>query len=418
MADETEHSNHHPLFHRTYVFEKQGASAAQDSTTSISIKPVTTFSMFKTFYRVPFLVYRDDPYWVAPFWREVNDFFRTENPFWSHADCVLYIAVKNDEFVGRIAAIIDHSFCEATKTQTGYFGFFECIEDLEVASALWRAAESWLRLNGMTSMRGPIDGRVDIGCGFLATGFQHRPCLLSSYSPPYYVSFAERYGMIKVRDFFDYYVDLTRSIPDQLKQRADDCAASGVKIRRFRRLRTGTELRWWVPLFLETFSDHWGFVPVSPEEVTTRFGVKQLRWTVDPRLFLIAEVEGEPVAYLWATPDYNQLFQSMDGRLGPVQYLQVLIGMRRITTGKLHFIGIKNACRHRHVASYLNYAALMEMQRRGYQGAEVGMIDEMNPHAHQTIAITGATRYKTHRVFEKSLQPSEASTSSETVRRP
>jgi ribosomal protein S18 acetylase RimI-like enzyme len=142
----------------------------------------------------------------------------------------------------------------------------------------------------------------------------------------------------------------------------------------------------------------------------TRFGVKQLRWIVDPRLFVVAEVEGEPVAYLWATPDFNQVFQSLKGHLGPLQYLQVLFMMHRITIGKLHFIGIKKECRHRHVASYLNYEVLVEMQNRGYKGVEVGWIDEMNMHAHQTIALTGATLYKKHRVFEKPLEPKTLST--------
>ena len=414
MADDSGRSHHTPI--QRNVFDAQDSTAIRDSMTGVSLEPVTTVALLRTFYRVPFRVYRDNPYWVAPFWQELNTFFHTRNPFWSHAECILYIAKKNQEVVGRIAAIIDHSFQETVGRKIGYFGFFECIDDFDVASALWRTAEAWLGSKGMTSMRGPIDGRVDVGCGFLASGFQHRASLLSSYSLPYYVSFALRYGMAKVRDFYDYYIDLTRPIPDQLKQRADDCAALGVSIRPFRRLRTGAELKWWVPVFLETFSDHWGFVPVSHEEVMTRFGVKQLRWTVDSRLFLIAEFEGEPVAYLWATPDYNQLFQALNGRLGPVQYLQVLVGLRRITSGKLHFIGIKKTCRHRHVASYLNYAALVEMQRRGYQSAEIGMIDEMNLHAHQTVAITGATRFRTHRVFEKPLQPFDVSTPSEIVR--
>ena len=418
MVNTTEKPGQLATIHHTYIFESPGKKAIRVATENVSIEPVTTSDGFRTFYHVPFLIYKDDPLWVAPFWQELKAFFKTSNPFWSHAECVLYVARKNNDVVGRVAAIIDHAYCKTVGKEIGYFGFFECVDDVETASALWRAAEDWLCSKGMTLMRGPIDGRVDIGCGFLYSGFQLRPSLLSSYSQQYYISHAERFGMTKARDFFDYSIDLTKPIPNLLKEKAEQCASSGVTIRPFRRLRSNAELTWWIPLFLETFSDHWGYVPVSHEEVMTRFGVKQLRWIVDQRLFLVAESEGAPIAYLWATPDYNQLFQALNGRLGPLQYLWVFSRLRRISTGKLHFIGIKKECRHRYVASYLNYQALVEMQRRGYQGAEVGMIDEMNTHAQQTIAITGATLYKKHRVFEKPLQPSEVSTLPTNVRCP
>jgi ribosomal protein S18 acetylase RimI-like enzyme len=156
---------------------------------------------------------------------------------------------------------------------------------------------------------------------------------------------------------------------------------------------------------LETFSEHWGFVPVSSEEVKTRFGVKHLRWFVDPELFLIAEWNGAPVAYLWATPEYNQVFQKMQGRLGPIELLRFLLAQRTINAGKLHFIGIKKEARHHHIGSLLNYEVLVEMKNRGYTSAEVGWFDEQNVIAHATIAITGATVYKKHRVFEKDLIP-------------
>jgi ribosomal protein S18 acetylase RimI-like enzyme len=209
--------------------------------------------------------------------------------------------------------------------------------------------------------------------------------------------------MTKVRDLLTFTIDLTKPLPETLVAKAQQCYAAGVHIRPFNRLRTGKELRWWVDLFLETFQDHWGFVPVNAQEVRGRFGVKQLRWIVDSRLFLVAETQSTPIAYLWATPEYNQLFRQMKGRLGIRQLLMVLWKQRSISSGKLHFIGIKKEFRDKNIASYLNHAALMEMQRRGYRSAEVGWIDEENTAARTTIAITGASVTKVHRVFEKTL---------------
>jgi len=392
-----------PEQHETYIFESNSTPIRKFSN-EIHVQPVQSFKNFKLFYNVPFQVYRNNPLWVSPFWYEMKTFFKKKNPFWSHADGCLFVVQKNNAVVGRIAAIIDDAYCKVVGENIGYFSFFECVEDYDCAEALLLTAQELLAGRGMRVMRGPIDGRIDVGCGFLYTGFNVRSSLLSTYSPAYYVSYAEKFGFKKSRDFISYYVDLTKPIPKKLEEKAQQSTASGIQVRPFHRLRTRKELTWWVDLFLETFSEHWGFVPVTTEEVKTRFGIKQLRWFVDSRLFLVAEYKGEPIAYLWSTPDYNQVFQSMNGRLGPYQLLHFFISKRKIDTGKLHFIGIKKEFRNRSIASLLNYYALKEMKDRGFVGAEIGVIDENNANAHTTIAITGATVYKTHRVFEKDLR--------------
>lgn len=386
----------------TYVFETN-YNQIKRFPDDIQIVPVKNFKEFTLFYEVPFLVYRDNPFWVPPFWYEMKNFFKKKNPFWSHATCQLFIAKKNNKVIGRIAAIIDSKYCETFGEKIGYYGFFECIQDFDCANALLQTAQEWLLSKKMEVMRGPIDGRVDVGCGFLYNGHNSRPCVLSTYSPLYYVTYVERFGMKKISDQLFYYIDLTKPIPKKLEEKARQCVLNGIKVRPFNRLRTQKELKWWIKLFLETFSDHWGYVPVSENEVKTRFGVKQLRWFVDPRLFLVAEINGSPIAYIWSTPDYNQIFQKMNGRLGPFQILRFLWKKRKINVGKLHLIGIKKEFRNLNIGSLLNYKILIEMKNRGYIGAEVGWFDEKNVVAHTTIAITGATVYKAHRVFEKNL---------------
>ena len=404
--------NHIPLFQyhknviknidrKKYVFSHEQSKTIKYYN-DFKINIVSNERDLNIFYRFPWNIYRNDKYWVPPIWIEIKDFFSMKNPFWTHADARLFMAYKNHKVVGRIAAIVDNKFCETVGKKIGYFGFFECIQDFKCAEALLQSAQDWLISQKMTVMRGPIDGRIDVGCGFLYNGFDSLPSLLSSYSPKYYISFAEKFNMKKTRDQLVYYIDLTKPIPNNLKEKAQRCASSGIKIRKFNRLRTDHELKWWIDLFMQTFADHWGYVPVSVEEIRSRFGVRQLRWLVDPRLFLIAEYNGLPIAYLWSTPDYNQIFQKMNGRLGLYQLFQFLYLKNHINKGKLHFIGINKDFRHKNVGSYLNYEILVEMKKRGYIGAET-VIDEGNAVAHKTIDITGAKPYKKYRVFEKDL---------------
>jgi hypothetical protein len=388
-----------------YIFEINNKER-KNLSNNITIETINNFKDLKNFYNLPYQLYKDDSFWIPRFWKDYKAFFKKNNPFWTHAECRVFIVRKNNVIVGRTAAIIDYKYCETVGKKIGFFGFFECVNDFKCAEALLQYAQNWLILKGMKVMRGPIDGRVDIGCGFLQTGFNSPPSLLSSYNPSYYILFAEKFGMKKARDQLLYYIDLKKPIPKKLKDKAQQCVESGIKVRRFNRLRTKKELKWWVDLFLQTFSEHWGYVPVSPVEVKTRFGVKHLRWFVDTSLFLIAEYNGSPVAFIWSTPDYNQIFKKMNGKLGLYQLLQFILMKRQITMGKLPIIGIKKEFRNQNIGSYLNYLTLVEMKKRGYTGAEVGWIDEGNSSANSTIVITGAKLYKKFRVFDKNIHNS------------
>lgn len=397
-------TNRETGFNKTgkYIFNSVSPETIEISP-NIKISVVTTEIELKKFYRVSWIVYKDDEHWIAPFWTEIGNFFKIKNPFWTHAETRLYIAYKDDIAIGRVAAFIDQKFCETAKEKVGFFGFFECINDFKVASALFDASKKWLISKGMSIMRGPINGRIDVGCGFLYKGFDSTPYILASYSPNYYIDFVKDYGMKKSRDLLVYYMDLNNPIPKYLKDAAEQCEAIGVKIRGFNRLHAGKEIKWWVKLMKDTFSAHWGFIPASNEEVKTRFGVKQARWFVDSGLFLVAEIDNEPIAFKWTTPDYNQVFKNFNGKLGIIEGLKFFLNKSKINRGRLNFVGIRKEHRGKGIGSCMNYYTMLEMKRRGYRGAECGWIDEKNIASLRTIEKTGAKYYKRYRVYEKNI---------------
>ena len=364
----------------------------------ITIKNVCNLEDFKEFYNIPWLVYKNDDAWVPPLWEELKSFFKKKNPFWSHADGQLFIAYRDGKALGRIAAIIDYLFVEKENKKIGYFGFFESINDYEIASALFDSAKKWLINKQMQKMRGPIDGRVDVRCGFLLNGFGEQPYIFASYNPEFYLDFVKKYGMEKCRDQFVYYLDLSNPIPDYLKVAADKVKKMGIKIRGFNRFMANSEIDWWVPMMMKVFSFHWGYVDVSEEEVKNRFGINQMSWIADPGLFLVAEdPDGKPIAFKWTTPDYNQVVKKLNGKLGILGYFKFLYYMRRIDRGRLNFVGIKKEWQGKGIGSAMNYHTLFEMKRRGYSGAECGWIDEKNVASQRTIEKTGAKFEKRYR---------------------
>jgi hypothetical protein len=310
----------------------------------------------------------------------------------------------NNQPVGRIAGIIDDFFIKQSKKRTGFFGFYESINDEEVAHLLLSMVESWLISKNCTHMIGPIDGRVDNGAGFMLDSFRSQPTIFDSYSPSYYLNFARKYGMKKHRDLLTFSFDLTVPLSDELKTSAlKSKQENHIHLRRFNRWKSQSELRWWVPFFLDSFSAHWGYIPVDNKEVKQRYGLRNIRWICDSDLFIIAENSNGPIGFLWGTPDYNQIFKKIDGTMDIISTIRNIRYIKRINYGKLNVIGINKEYQNRDLALLLNYEMLKRMQQRGYKGADIGWIDEHNSKALKVMEKMGAIHNKTFRVYEKEI---------------
>jgi hypothetical protein len=384
-----------------YIFQSNQLDEKQISS-NIKISAVTNFNDFKEFYKVPWLIYKNNEFWIPPFWSEIKKFFRFDNFFWKHAESKLFILQKNSDFIGRIAAIIDRNFVSSNQ-KIGFFGFFECINDFSIASELFQVVQEWLSSRGMTHMYGPINARVDMGSGFLLKEFNSTPYLFDHYSPGYYTDFAKDYGMKKHRDLISYQIDLKKEIPKSVHKTAQYCESNGIKIRPFNRFQFKKDMILWTDILINEFSNHWGYTNVPLEEIQTRFGINMLRWIVDPPLFLIAEKDNESIGFRWSLPDYNQIFKDLNGKLGIVGGLKVLSRKHRINRGRFIIMGIKKKYRNMGIGTYMNYHTLIEMKRRGYISAEYGWIDEDNIASLKAAEKIGGKIYKRYRVYEKKV---------------
>ena len=286
----------------------------------------------------------------------------------------------------------------------GAFGFFECINDKGVSISLLESVENWLKKYNVKQMIGPIDGRVDIGCGLLYKGFSMPPIFPDKYSLNYYIDLLEDFGMKKSRDFFNYYIDLKKPIPKKLETLAKNCRDNnGINIRYFNRKRANKEIEWWSNFMIKTFTDHWGYVPVKTEEIKERYGIKNIRWFVDNKLFLIAENNGVPIGFSWTFPDYNQVFKNMNGKFNFFKYLKFYYDARLINQANMNIIGIEKKFQNHNVASLLNFTTITELKRRGYVAAEIGVADEKNIASQKIIEKTGGKPHKTFRIYQKNI---------------
>lgn len=358
----------------------------------------------RDFVRFPWMIYQGDPYWVPPLLqRERRRLNPTVNPFYEHASIQPFLAFRNGKMVGRIAAIVDESYNGHHGETTGFFGFFECIDDLEVVSELLQSAADWLLDRGMTVMRGPFNPSTSDSLGILVDGFDSPPAILMAYNPPYYPGLLEAAGLTKVRDLYAYYMHSSESeIPPKVARVAAIVRKRhGVSIRSANLRNMREELDLVKLIHNEASGLNWGFVPKTEAELDAM--ARDLKRLIDPDLAMFAFVNGEPAGFSLALPDWNQVFRKINGRLFPFGYMKLLRDRHRINLLRVYTTGVRPRFRNLGLDAIFYYETWVRGVGRGLLGGEFSWVLEDNVNMRNTLEKMGARRNKTYRIYERTL---------------
>ena len=355
------------------------------------------------FLRLPFILYKDDPFWVPPLVHDIKTTLnRKKNPFFEHAEAEYFVAREGAAPVGRIAAIIDHNYNTYHGKKVGWFGFFECVDDPDAARALFRAACGWLRERGMEEVYGPASPTMNDEAGFLIEGFNKSPYIMMPYNPPYYNTLAEGEGFTKVKDLFAWYLSSAVAPPERIvrivervKER-NRLTVRPIDMKNFRR-----ELGVVKEIYNTAWEKNWDFASMTEAEVD--FMAKKLRPIIIPEMIRFLEVDGRPVAVSIVVPDMNRVLKKMNGRILPFGWLKFLYYRRKVTEMRLFALGILPQYRGKGFDAVLNLEALMTGKRIGVTGGELSWTLEDNDPINKGIAAMGAELYKKYRVYRKDL---------------
>jgi GNAT superfamily N-acetyltransferase len=368
-----------------------------------SIRVVETKSDLMQFIRLPWQIYKNDPHWVAPLLVERKEFLnKGKNPFFKHAYVVFYLAERHGQAVGRIAGIVNHNHVEYHQEKAGFFGFFECVNDYEVAKALLDKVQDWLRSEGMEIMRGPANFSSNEEWGFLLEGFDSRPVIMMTYNPPYYLEFAERYGLVKAKDLHAYFIDETSYPPQRVLRMAESIRKrQNVRIRNLNMKEFIKELEGIKQIYNAAWSKNWGFVPMTDEEFDHL--AKNLKQIVDPHMVFIAEVDGRPAGFSLALPDFNQVLARLNGRLFPLGILKLLWHSKirnKIDGVRIITMGVVPEFQKRGIDTVFYVKTFDVGVKRGYRWAEMSWVLEDNTLMNRVLELLGAKLYKKYRVYE------------------
>jgi GNAT superfamily N-acetyltransferase len=354
------------------------------------------------FLKVAREVYRGDPNWVAPIVSDRRKVLGGETPFFAHARMALWVAVRDGRDVGSIAGVVDDHH-NARHHAAAFFGFFESVNDPAVSRLLFGAVQGWARGQGLTQLLGPMNPSINEECGLLVEGFNVPPVLMMTYNPPYYPALYADAGLTPCKDLLAYRVAVDQSRLDRLDRLAARALARlpDVRIRPIDRRGLARDLARIQEVYNAAWEENWGHVPMTSAEV--EFMAKRLLPLLDDRLVLLAESPAEPVAFIIALPDHNEMLGRLRGRLLSPRLLLALpylIGWRRPRFLRVMAMGIKPAYRKRGLDAALFARALRAALRDGYEAAELSWVLDDNALMLRVGEMFGGTRYKTYRLYE------------------
>ncbi len=353
----------------------------------------------RRFVKLPFGLYRDDPFFSPEPIRDQLEHLSEKNPFVRQARVHYFLATDGREDLGRVAAIVNPMHNEFHNDRTGFFGFFECVEDQTVANKLIERVAETLKGYGMDRMRGPMNFSTNEYCGILVKGFDVPPTIMTPYNPPYYEKLLEGAGLQKVKDLHAYMRDIPESLPPKVLRVAEVAEKRGITVRRADTKRLFEELKVFNEIYYDAWKHNWGFVPFTEEEL--RYVAKKLKPAIVPELMLIAEHRGEPVGFLGVVPDLALVLRKMGGKLTPLSILKALYWFRKIDRLRLLLLGIKKDYRYRGVDALLFREGFKKARR--YREVEFSWILEDNLPVIRLVEMIGGKLSRVFRVYEKPI---------------
>jgi len=372
---------------------------------SVAVVPVTTKRELRDFLKLPWSIYRSDPFWVPPLIRDMKALLdRTTNPFFAHSSADFFLARRNGRCVGRIAAILNNNHNRFHGEKTAFFGFLESIDDPSVASALLDAAAQWGRERGMTEIRGPMNYSTNETVGLLVEGFDSDPCLLMPHNPRYYAGLLEGAGFHKAMDLYAWFLRTEKGLnPKIIRVGERVLREENIHVRTLNKNRFWDEVAIIHKIYNDAWSENWGFVPMTDAEF--RHMARDLKAIVDPRVVLIAEKNGEPVAFSLAIPDLNQALKKINGRLFPLGLPILLYHARRIRQVRVLALGIAKKLQNwSGIGAALYYESFRRGVAAGYRSCEFSWTLESNDLINRSMQLFGAHLYKRYRIYKKALR--------------
>lgn len=369
------------------------------------ISIVTEPSQMKAFLNFPYKHYKEDSNWVPPLYIQQRDLLDPKkNPYFLEAEAVFFIAEKNGQVAGRVAAIVNSSWNEYNNQTTGFFGFFECEDNPELAKMLLHVASEWVKDKGMNKIIGPISPGMMYELGVLIEGHDKPNFIMMPWSKPYYDQLIQSCGLTKEMDLLAYMVDKDTVAMDRIEkaEKIVRYRLPDIKIRPVNLKKFDEEVVVIRQIFNAAWATNWGFSPISKEEFEHL--AKDLKQIIDKDLAHIAEINGKPIGFTVALPDLNMaLIKVKRGRLLPFGLIKLLWNKRKINRIRTALMGVIPEYRGKGVDALLHRETILRGLKKGYIASELSWLLETNTEMIRVAEKIGGYKDKVYRIYGREL---------------
>jgi GNAT superfamily N-acetyltransferase len=373
----------------------------------IEIISIISRKQFRDFIHLPNKIYEDDPNYVPELQISLKTIFsKKKNPFFKQNKAEFFLALKDDKPAGRIVAIRNNNHNSFTGERSGFFGFFESVDDYYVAKALIDRAVEWCREEGLTNITGPENYTTNDSVGFLTEGYESPPVFMMPYNKPYYPDFFERYGFAKKLDLSSFHLR-SNPVPDRLvsvgKRIEKRLSENSIIFRPLNMKDFDREMARFRICYNESYKNNWGFVPLEEDEF--RYESGELRKIADPGLIQLAEKDGRLIAFVVAIPDVNQvLIRIKKGKLFPFGIFKLLIYSKKINHLRVLILGVVDEYRGQGVDAVLYYKLFENAWKKNYVTAEAAYVMENNMPMIRILEDLGGIVNKRYRLYEYEMR--------------
>ena len=372
----------------------------------VTIEKITFPNKIKEFIDLPHDINADDPMYVPELFLAQKDLLNpTKHPFYEHSKLQMFLAYKDGKVAGRIAAIRNNNHIKHAEKNEGYFGFFDCYNDFEVAKKLFDAAAEWIKQEGLVGMIGPANFSPNEPFALLIDGFDTPPMLSMTHNKPYYKDLIEQYGFTKRVDLSAYGIksetisEKSLKISDAVEQRLKN---KGITIRNVSMKNYDSDAINASHVYNSAWDKNTGFVPMTNNEFMHL--CKEMKMIVDPDLLLVAEAEGKFVGFAFAIPNINEiLIKIKRGRLLPTGIFKLLLGRKKIKTFRIVVLGVVESHRKMGIEACFYSKIIRAARSKNMYFAEASLILENNEMMNQGLININAEVYKTYRMYEIAL---------------
>ncbi len=369
---------------------------------TLKIQAVQSRREKKQFFQLPWQLYRNDPNWIPPLRQNQLELLNYKHhPFYEQNEIQTFLALRDDQPVGRVAAIVNNAHNQQYGERRGFFGFFECIDDQEVCDGLFGAVRAWFAERNIFAVRGPTNPSLNYECGLLIDGFDSPPWFMMTYNSPYYARLIEGSGFQKTQDLFAFWgqIEMLKDLDKKMAFIIEETKRRfKVNLRHMERARFNQEVRVFLDIYNRSLVGTWGFAPMSEAEVDHM--AESLRHLIVPELTAIAEVDGVPVGVTFGLLDYNPRIKKIDGRLFPFGFLRLLTNKRALTSVRIIATNVVPEYQKWGLGLTLLAKLVPSALAWGIKEAEFSWVAESNHLSYKSLKRGGAKITKSYRIYD------------------